>query len=217
MTGHPGMPTHLLNGPPDAKARLVLAHGAGAGMNSQFLELLAATLGEAEVEIMRFEFGYMAARRADGVRRPPPRMPILEAEYRDLIMDMTPRKGQRLYIGGKSMGGRVASLIADGLYFCGRIAGLVVVGYPFHPPRKPASLRVEHLATLACPTLIVQGDRDALGSKDEVADYTLSPSIRVHWLEDGDHDLTPRRASGATRAAHVATAACEIARFMALP
>lgn len=211
------MPTPLLTGPPYAKARLVLAHGAGAGMSSPFLESLVAALEGARVETMRFEFGYMAARRTTGVRRPPSRMPVLEAEYRDVISRLAPRAGQRLFIGGKSMGGRVASLIANDLYGAGHVAGLIVVGYPFHLPRKPEALRVTHLAALACPTLILQGTRDPLGSKVEVDGYTLAPSIQIRWLDDGDHELKPRRASGATQRQHIATAASEIARFMGLP
>ena len=211
------MSTPLLSGPPDAKARLVLAHGAGAGMASPFVERLAAALGEVGVETMRFEFGYMAARDIDGARRPPSRLAVLEAEYRSLTLNISPCANQRLYIGGKSMGGRVASRIAEDLYASNRIAGLVVIGYPFHPPRKPDVLRVEHLATLACPTLFLQGTRDPLGSKAEVATYVLSPTIQIKWLEDGDHDLKPRRASGHTQADHIAVAADEIARFMGLP
>lgn len=210
-----GMTTPLLTGPSDAHVRLVLAHGAGAGMRSPFLESLAGALGQAQVQTLRFEFGYMAARRNEGIRRPPPRMPVLEAEYTSVLRGLA--DAPPIYIGGKSMGGRVASLIADELYRDGHISGLVLVGYPFHPAGRPTSLRTEHLTDLTCPTLIVQGTRDPLGSFDEVAGYGLSPAVRVHWLEDGDHDLKPRRASGFTQADHIATAAREIARFMGLP
>jgi uncharacterized protein len=120
----------------------------------------------------------------------------------------------RLIIGGKSMGGRVASMIADDLYAAGRIAGLLCLGYPFHPPEKPTQLRTAHLADLKTPTLIVQGTRDPFGTRDEVAAYNLSQAIALLWLEDGDHDLKPRKSiSGFTAADHLKTMADRIARW----
>jgi hypothetical protein len=98
----------------------------------------------------------------------------------------------RVIIGGKSMGGRIASLIADEA----EVAGLVCLGYPFHPAGKPDKLRVEHLKTVETPMLIVQGERDALGNKDDVASYDLSDNIQFHWLPDGDHSFKPRKLSG---------------------
>ena len=74
------------------------------------------------------------------------------------------------------------------------IAGLVCLGYPFHPPGRPEQLRTAHLATLATPTLICQGTRDIFGTREEVAAYALSPAIVIAWVEDGDHDLRPRKA-----------------------
>ena len=156
-------------------------------MTSVFLEDFAQTLAERGIATTRFEFAYMAARHMDGVKRPPPRIKKLVAEYRQLFAHLPRVDGQRLFIGGKSMGGRVASLLADELYADGHIAGAVCLGYPFHPSRKPDQLRVAHLASLACPTLIIQGTRDPLGSFDEVATYHLSPAITFAWLQDGDH------------------------------
>jgi predicted alpha/beta-hydrolase family hydrolase len=118
-----------------------------------------------------------------------------------------------LLIGGKSMGGRVASLIADEQFAAGAIAGLVCLGYPFHPPRKPEQLRTAHLQAMACPALIVQGERDPFGGRGEVAGYRLSPAIRLHWADDGDHDLGPRGASGFTRKGNLAAAADAVAQF----
>jgi predicted alpha/beta-hydrolase family hydrolase len=114
-----------------------------------------------------------------------------------------------LVIGGKSMGGRMASLVADEL----GVRGLVCLGYPFHPPGKPTQLRTAHLASLRTPALIVQGTRDPFGGPDEVATYSLSPAIRIAWIEDGDHGLAPRRASGRTRAQNLAEAVREVAEF----
>ncbi len=102
------------------------------------------------------------------------------------------------------MGGRVASMIADELFEADRIAGLLCVGYPFHPIGKPDRLRTEHLKKLRTPTLICQGTRDQFGSKDEVSEYNLSSAIQLRWFEDGDHDLKPRkRISGFTHADHL--------------
>jgi len=106
------------------------------------------------------------------------------------------------------MGGRVASMVADELFEAGRIVGLLCLGYPFHPPGKPGQLRTRHLATLRTPALICQGTRDEFGTRDEVAGYALSERIEILWLEDGDHDLKPRKSvSGFTTADHLRTVA----------
>jgi predicted alpha/beta-hydrolase family hydrolase len=106
------------------------------------------------------------------------------------------------------MGGRVASMVADEMFAKGEISGLVCLGYPFHPPAKPEQLRTKHLAALKTPTLIFQGTRDEFGTKEEVATYGLSHAIEVIWLEDGDHDLKPRKAiSGFSTADHLKTLA----------
>jgi uncharacterized protein len=189
---------------------LVLAHGAGAAMDAAGMTALATRIAGHGIRVVRFEFGYMAARR-EGVRRPPPRADTLLDEYRAVVAEV----GGRPVIGGRSMGGRVASMLADEQFAAGAIAGLVCVSYPWHPPEKPGQPRTAHLAALATPTLIVQGTRDPFGSPDEVAAYELSPAIEVLWLEDGDHDLRPRKAvSGFTAAQHLDTAADAVASFV---
>jgi predicted alpha/beta-hydrolase family hydrolase len=134
----------------------------------------------------------MAARRTEDGRKPPPRAESVVPEYIAAVDDLGPTNGP-LLIGGKSMGGRVASMAADKLFAAGRIAGLVCLGYPFHPPAKPDQLRTKHLIGLKVPALIVQGTRDEFGVPDEVKTYELSDKIVVHWVEDGDHDLKPRK------------------------
>jgi len=205
-------PALILDGPTSAEWTLVLAHGAGAPMDSSFLVDLTARLADAGLRVVRFEFPYMAARRG-GERRPPDREPVLRATWTEVVAHLrgatdAPR---RLAIGGKSMGGRIASMVADEV----AAAALVCLGYPFHPPRQPERLRTAHLATLRTPTLIVQGERDAFGTRAEVATYRLSPAIRVHWLEDGDHSFEPRRRSGFTAAGHLATTVQVVAGFLA--
>jgi uncharacterized protein len=180
-------------------------------MDSPFLENFAGLLAARGIATLRFEFTYMAARRLGGSRKPPPRAERLTDEYRAAVSALP--LGASLLIGGKSMGGRVASLVADELHAQGRIAGLVCLGYPFHPPKKPDQLRTAHLAELACPALIVQGERDPFGSRSEVQALRLSPAIRFHWAGDGDHDLGPRGGSGFTRKGNLAGAADAIAAF----
>jgi predicted alpha/beta-hydrolase family hydrolase len=180
-------------------------------MTSPFLETMAKLLAERGLATHRFEFAYMAARRQGGGRRPPPRAERLMDEYRAAVAAVPP--GAPLLIGGKSMGGRVASMIADELHAAGRIIGLVCLGYPFHPPNRPEQLRTAHLERLACPALIIQGERDPFGGRGEVEGYKLSPAIRIHWVGDGDHDLGPRGGSGFTRKGNLAAAADAIAAF----
>lgn len=198
----------LTDGPAKARITILLAHGAGAPMDSASMTAVATALAEAGFRVARFEFGYMAARR-QGQRKPPPRAETVIPEYRTAV-DALGATGP-LIIGGKSMGGRVASMVADELHAAGRIAGLLCLGYPFHPPGKPTQLRTAHLADLKTPALICQGTRDEFGTRDEVAGYALSDRIELLWLEDGDHDLKPRKSvSGFTAADHLRTVAAAV-------
>jgi len=198
----------LFDGPADAELTVLLAHGAGAPMDSAALNAIAKALADTGLRVARFEFGYMASRRVSSAKKPPPRAETLQSEYIAAIDALKPKRP--LVIGGKSMGGRVASMIADPLHASGRIAGLLCLGYPFHPIGKPDQLRTAHLAEMRTPTLIVQGTRDRFGTREEVANYKLSRAIEVFWLEDGDHDLKPRKSvSGLTAADHrLAMAKC---------
>lgn len=203
------MPDILFSGPGDAATTLLLAHGAGAPMDSDWMNAIAARLAERSLSVARFEFAYMAARRS-GRRKPPPRAELLLDEYRAAVEALGVRG--RLLIGGKSLGGRVASMVADELRDAGRIAGLVCLGYPFHPPGSPEKLRTAHLEGLRCPALICQGTRDPFGTREDVADYSISPAIALRWLE-GDHDLKPRKADGITLAQNLETAAEAVAEW----
>lgn len=196
----------LYDGPDDAPIAVALAHGAGAPMDSAFMAAFAAGLADRGLRVARFEFPYMARRRAEGTKRPPDRAPVLLGCWRAVIAELGP---ERLVIAGKSMGGRMASLVADEA----GVRGLVCLGYPFHPPGKPDRLRTEHLATLKTPALILQGERDPFGGREEVARYALSGAIRLSWLPDGDHGFKPRKASGRTEAENWRTAIAEMADF----
>ena len=203
----------LASGPSQAPVRFLCGHGAGAAMDTPFMQAVSNLLADRNIITLRFEFAYMAARRDGGSKKPPPKAERLMDEYRAAVAAVP--NGAPLLIGGKSMGGRVASLVADELHAQKRITGLVCLGYPFHPPKKPDQLRTAHLAGLQCPALIIQGDRDPFGSRSEVEAMPLSPAIRVHWAGDGDHDLGPRGNSGFTRKGNLAAAADAIAAFAA--
>jgi predicted alpha/beta-hydrolase family hydrolase len=199
----------LIDGPEKSKCSILLAHGAGAPMDSPAMTAITKSLAEVGLRVARFEFDYMASRRTSSSRKPPPRAETLRPEYEAAITALKARGP--LIIGGKSMGGRVASMIADERH----AAGLLCLGYPFHPVGKPTQLRTAHLADLKTPTLIVQGTRDPFGTRDEVATYKLSKSIEILWMEDGDHDLRPRKAvSGFSMADHLKTMAAATAAWV---
>jgi predicted alpha/beta-hydrolase family hydrolase len=199
----------LLDGPTDAEVTILLAHGAGAPMDSGSMTAATEALAKVGFRVARFEFNYMAARRTSGERKPPPRAETLNPEYLAAIKELG--ASGPLIIGGKSMGGRVASMIADELFAQGEIVGLLCLGYPFHPPDKPQSLRTKHLTYLTTPALICQGTRDEFGTREEVPGYELSSKIEMLWLEDGDHDLKPRKKiSGFSTADHLNTMASAV-------
>lgn len=196
--------TFLFDGPVGARHTVLLAHGAGAPMDSASMTANAQALANSGLRVARFEFDYMAGRRKTAGRKPPPRAERLIPEYITAVNALAATGP--LIIGGKSMGGRVASMIADDLYASGKIVGLLCLGYPFHPQGKPDQLRIGHLTMMETPTLIVQGTRDLFGTREEVSAQTLSKNIEILWLEDGDHDLKPRKSvSGFSAADHLKT------------
>jgi predicted alpha/beta-hydrolase family hydrolase len=203
----------LIDGPADASCRLILAHGAGQGADSPFMSTVAHALAAAGIGVVRFSFPYMERSQTEGRRRPPDREPILIETWLRVIAEQRAAHGagKRLLIGGKSMGGRIASLIADDA----GIDGLVCLGYPFHPPGRPERTRVAHLSGLRTPTLICQGERDPFGGREEVVRYDLSPSIEIVWIADGEHSFNPRRASGLTLEQNLRVAAGAVALFAA--
>ncbi|MAF96762.1 MAG: alpha/beta hydrolase [Rhodospirillaceae bacterium] len=206
-------PPLLLDGPDDAPLTVALAHGAGATMDSPFMAAFAEGLAAEDYRAARFEFPYMIARRETGKKRPPDRAHVLLDTWRAVIGELG---GDGLVIGGKSLGGRIASMIAAEMEDAGTgVRGLVCLGYPFHGPGRPTDPdRLAHLETLRTPTLICQGTRDTLGNAEDVAGYTLSPAISVHWLEDGDHGFKPRKASGLTKDGNWRSAIGAIVRFL---
>ncbi len=198
----------LVEGPGDAAQTIVLAHGAGAAMDSPFMNRVSAGLAARGIRVARFEFPYMAKRRKEGKRGAPDREPALRARWKEVIERFG--GGPRVVVGGKSLGGRIASMVADEV----KARGLVCLGYPFHPPGDPSRLRTAHLADLRTPALIVQGTRDPFGTREDVAGYTLSGAIRIAWLEAGDHSFKPPARSGRTEAQNVEEAIAAVAGFV---
>jgi len=198
----------LFDGPDESRDVVVLAHGAGASMDSPFMDRVAAGLAERGLRVARFEFPYMQARRDGGRRGAPDRPQVLMETWRQVVASLG--GGPRLVIGGKSMGGRIASMVVDEI----GARGLVCLGYPFHPPGKPEQLRTKHLENLATPALFIQGTRDVFGSADDVASYELSPRIHVHWIEAGDHSYKPPARSDRTEAVNVGEAIAAAADFV---
>lgn len=186
---------------------LVLAHGAGAPMDSGFMNDMASRLTGRGVRVIRFEFPYMAERRTVGKKRPPDRAPRLLEHFNQVLDELGDGP---VYIGGKSMGGRMATMVATER----KVAGVCVLGYPFHPPGKPEKTRLAHLPSVRCPVLICQGERDALGTREQVTGYALPEMVALTWCPDGDHSLKPRKASGVSLADNLDLAADAIVCFI---
>jgi hypothetical protein len=198
----------LFDGPEDAAVTVVLAHGAGVPMDAPFMETFAAGIAKGGLRVARFEFPYMQRQRAEGKRMPPSPAPILVERYLAVVGALG--GGSRMVIGGKSLGGRIATLIANQV----GAKGVVCLGYPFHPPEKPEKTRIEYLKNIAAPTLILQGGEDPFGAPDEVAGYGLPENVKVTWLEGADHHLVMANDSDASDEQNWAEGADAIAEFV---
>ena len=190
----------------------VFAHGAGAGMDSDFMLQVSQQLNDHGIEVKRFEFPYMKKIRAEGKRRPPDRMPKLLSSFEEELTAISREK--MILIGGKSMGGRVASLLAASHGCELGIEAVICFGFPFHPPKKLEKFRGEHLETINIPTLILQGERDPFGTEDEITNYLLSKHVRVNLIKDGDHSFKPRVKSGTTFNRNIECAVNHIISFV---
>ncbi|MGO9604675.1 MAG: alpha/beta fold hydrolase [Candidatus Binataceae bacterium] len=202
------MADFLIDGPKTGAMTLVLAHGAGAAMDSPFMQTIAHGVAAKGIRVVRFEFPYMRRRRETGKGGAPDPQAVLMQSWRDTIEKLG--GGDRLVVGGKSLGGRIASMVADEA----GVRGLVCLGYPFHPPGNPAKTRTAHLEKMQTRALILQGMRDTFGKPDEVAKYKLSRAIRIGWMHDGDHSFKPRVSSGRTEADNLRAAIGLVADFV---
>lgn len=185
------LPPILGDGPDDGRAVVVLAHGAGAGMRSDLMAFMAEALGGAGLRCLRFEFPYVRAGR-----KAPDKGPVLEASYRAVAEHARDVAGDRpLVLGGKSMGGRIASqAVAAGA----PADGLVFHGYPLHPPGRPDRLRTAHIPDVGVPMLFVEGTRDPFCPLDTLdgvlAEIDVDAEVVV--IDDGDHSFKVRKSSG---------------------
>lgn len=204
----------LCNRPESARALLLLAHGAGAPMDSDFMNQAAEGLACRGISVARFEFPYMQDRRATGIKKPPNRQQALVDCWHKAIEQAAADCSLPLFIGGKSMGGRMAALCAADEAIARIVRGVVCFGFPFHPPKKPESSRLPALLECRAPVFIAQGSRDPLGNLEEVAAMAIPPHVCVHWLDDGDHDLKPRVRSGFTHAQHITAAVSAATDFI---
>jgi predicted alpha/beta-hydrolase family hydrolase len=170
---------------------LVLAHGAGAGQRHPFLVKVARELADRGIDVVTFDFPYMRHKR-----KAPDKAPVLEAAFREAIAEARAlvSPGHALFIGGKSMGGRIATHLAARAV---PIRGVIALGYPLHPPGRPEQLRVAHLPSIEVPVLIVQGERDTFGTPEELRPIVreLAARVTLHVIEGGDHSLAVRRAT----------------------
>ena len=188
-----------------ALATLIMAHGAGSPMDHPWMESMTKALVEQGIEVMRFEFPYMHQRRTTGTRRPPPRIQHITHYLNDWLHAVHDKlQHKALFIGGKSMGARAATLLGSKAYASEMenafddYVGTVCFGYPFHPARKPETLRIEPLFDQDKPLFIAQGTRDAFGNAQEIESYKLPshPKTTFHWIDSGDHNLKPLQRSG---------------------
>nr|WP_086939097.1 alpha/beta fold hydrolase [Thaumasiovibrio occultus] len=201
---------YLIDGADDCAVNFLFAHGAGAGMDHAFMASMAQALAVRDIRVIRFNFPYMVKRAEDGKKRPPDRQPALLADFATHIQAHSDRP---LVIGGKSMGGRMASLMAAQEDALEGVKGIACLGFPFHAPGKD-NFKGDHLAEMALPCLILQGERDTFGHREEVSGYALSSQVELHFLPDGDHGFKPRKVSGYTEAQNIEQAADWLAAFI---
>lgn len=193
------------------RARLLLLHGAGAPMDSEWMTTATQVFNTAGLEVVRWEFNYMHQRRIDGKKRPPTKAPQLLLELGETIQSLATWDSLPLIVAGKSMGGRMATMLAaeqPGL----PITQLVALGYPFHPTGKPERLRIEHFPRLHCPLHIVQGSNDTMGNKALVSKLPIPQTIKLTWVEGGNHDLRPKGLKAAEVMSNLSATLAPVAR-----
>ena len=200
----------LVNQPeyPLTDVSVLLAHGAGAPMDSGFMNVIAEGICDRGIPVRRFEFPYMQERRISGKKKFPDSGAALEEHFIRAIEEAG--GAENCIIGGKSLGGRIASQLASRI----PVKGLVCLGFPFHPPGHPEKLRTAHFADINVPNLLLQGTRDRFGTRDQVASYNLPENINISWLEAGDHDFKCTKRSGFSQEEYLKTVISLIASFV---
>ncbi|WP_163834124.1 alpha/beta family hydrolase [Spartinivicinus ruber] len=201
----------IFNQPDSPIALCILAHGAGAGMGSEFMQGLAAELEMQQILVARFEFPYMQKTTLDGKRRPPDRTERLITHWQTVTSELAQQQQLPCFLAGKSMGGRMAMRVLNQL---DQAVAAIGFGYPFYGRGKNQQPRIEPLQALQKSALIIQGTRDPLGNAEQVAELPHFSKLQLEWLEDGDHDFKPRKASGFTQTQYIATAAEVTSHFI---
>ena len=207
---------------------IVFAHGAGANMHHDFMVSMSNKLVDAGFQVYRFNFLYMQANMQDGKRRPPDRAPKLLNHFEQVLIDVGEKIDQglinpkRIVLMGKSMGARMSAIITSNEYcfvssvaknIASKISAVVCLGYPF-VPLKGGEPRLSPIQTNPLPILIVQGERDKFGGREQLHHWTLSEKTQLCWMNDGDHSLQPRKSSGYTLEGHLQLAVCCISDFI---
>ncbi|NIY93650.1 alpha/beta family hydrolase [Vibrio diazotrophicus] len=185
----------------------IFAHGAGADMDHEFMSQVTKGLVDKGIRVVRFNFPYMVKRAEDGKRRPPDRAPKLLEAFEQVIAEYA---SQPIVIGGKSMGGRMASMLSENPM----VKGIACLGFPFHPPGKIDKYKGEHLASLEKPCLILQGERDTFGNREECLSFKFSNQVKIEFIPDGDHSFKPRKSSGHTETGNIALAVEHLTQFI---
>ncbi|MFB2652148.1 alpha/beta fold hydrolase [Shewanella seohaensis] len=204
---------YVLAGEP-SETLILFAHGAGANRDSDFMCQMAVGLVAKGFQVMRFNFPYMQANAVDGKKRPPDRAPKLLARFSEML-DVAHAQPmvKRVVLMGKSMGGRMAALLACDSAQASRIDSVICFGYPFIP-LKGGEPRLEPLNDCQVPVLVLQGERDKFGGKMQIPSWPLKRDIQIEYLADGDHSFVPRKSSGTTEAANLALAVDLSAKFI---
>ncbi len=198
------------------QAVLLLAHGAGAGMDHPVMVQLANCIASESLAVVRFEFDYMVAQRSSGKRRPPDRLEALQRCYERWIFAAKAHYPKiPLFLAGKSLGGRVACVCLA--HADQQVKGAIAIGYPFHPVGKTESShwRWAPLQQQQRPVLILQGSRDPFGNAAQLAAWPLPEKVQLHWFEQGDHSLQPTKRSGATQQQYLQQAGALIQQYCA--
>ncbi|GIU18916.1 alpha/beta fold hydrolase [Shewanella sp. MBTL60-007] len=193
----------------DCDTLIILAHGAGANMHHEFMTQMAKGLSVGAT-VVRFNFPYMRANAIDGKRRPPDRAPKLIADYALQFSILKQQfKPKKVYLVGKSMGGRMSTILAESI----KVNGVVALGYPFIP-LSGGEPRLEPIEKCLAPLMVIQGERDKFGHKGLVNTWPEMEKVQLHWLTDGDHSFKPRKSSGTTLEANLEQAVSHIKDFI---
>lgn len=197
-----------------ANTLVLFAHGAGANGDSDFMTRIAQGLAANGVQVMRFNFPYMQANALDGKRRPPDRAPKLLACFNEMLLEARQFSHiERIFLMGKSMGGRMAATLACDPQVAAQVSGVICLGYPF-VPLKGGEPRLAPLNECQVPVLVVQGERDKFGDIARVPTWPLGSNVKLQWLTDGDHSFVPRKSSGTSEAANLERAIALITAFV---